>query len=51
MNIALLTAGGIGSRMQQEIPKQFLHPAMQPSYLLLPKQFCQSQLHQNDLPI
>ena len=25
MNIALLTAGGIGSRMQQEIPKQFLH--------------------------
>lgn len=25
MNIALLTAGGIGSRMHQEIPKQFLH--------------------------
>lgn len=25
MNIALLTAGGIGSRMKQEIPKQFLH--------------------------
>jgi 2-C-methyl-D-erythritol 4-phosphate cytidylyltransferase len=23
--IALLTAGGIGSRMQQDIPKQFLH--------------------------
>lgn len=25
MNIALLTAGGVGSRMHQEIPKQFLH--------------------------
>ena len=25
MNIAILTAGGIGSRMHQEIPKQFLH--------------------------
>lgn len=25
MNIALITAGGIGSRMNQEIPKQFLH--------------------------
>ena len=25
MNIALITAGGIGSRMHQEIPKQFLH--------------------------
>jgi 2-C-methyl-D-erythritol 4-phosphate cytidylyltransferase len=25
MNIALLTAGGTGSRMQQDIPKQFIH--------------------------
>ena len=25
MNIALITAGGVGSRMHQEIPKQFLH--------------------------
>ena len=25
MNIALITAGGIGSRMNQEIPKQFIH--------------------------
>ena len=25
MNIALLTAGGIGSRMQQDIPKQFMN--------------------------
>ncbi|MGY3568461.1 IspD/TarI family cytidylyltransferase [Vibrio paucivorans] len=25
MNIALLTAAGVGSRMKQEIPKQFLH--------------------------
>lgn len=25
MNVVLLTAGGIGSRMKQEIPKQFLH--------------------------
>lgn len=25
MNIAVITAGGIGSRMHQEIPKQFLH--------------------------
>lgn len=25
MNIALLTAGGTGSRMHQEIPKQFIH--------------------------
>lgn len=23
--IALLTAGGVGSRMQQDIPKQFIH--------------------------
>lgn len=30
MNIALLTAGGIGSRMQQEIPKQFLHVKNKP---------------------
>ena len=30
MNIALLTAGGIGSRMQQEIPKQFLHVQNKP---------------------
>ena len=25
MNIALLTAGGTGTRMHQDIPKQFLH--------------------------
>ncbi|MDO4159119.1 MAG: IspD/TarI family cytidylyltransferase [Prevotellaceae bacterium] len=25
MNIALITAGGVGERMHQEIPKQFLH--------------------------
>lgn len=25
MNIAVITAGGVGSRMHQEIPKQFLH--------------------------
>lgn len=25
MNIAVLTAGGVGSRMHQEIPKQFIH--------------------------
>ncbi|MGM9885640.1 MAG: 2-C-methyl-D-erythritol 4-phosphate cytidylyltransferase [Lactococcus sp.] len=25
MRLALLTAGGIGSRMQQEVPKQFIH--------------------------
>lgn len=25
INIALITAGGVGSRMHQEIPKQFLH--------------------------
>lgn len=30
MNIALLTAGGIGSRMHQEIPKQFIHVKNKP---------------------
>ena len=25
MNIALLTAGGVGNRMGQDIPKQFMH--------------------------
>jgi len=30
MNIALLTAGGIGSRMKQEVPKQFLHVKNKP---------------------
>ena len=30
MNIALLTAGGVGNRMHQEIPKQFLHVQNKP---------------------
>lgn len=30
MNIALLTAGGTGTRMHQEIPKQFLHVQNKP---------------------
>lgn len=30
MNIALLTAGGVGSRMHQDIPKQFLHVRNKP---------------------
>ena len=25
MNIAILTAGGVGSRTHQDIPKQFIH--------------------------
>lgn len=30
MNIALLTAGGTGTRMHQDIPKQFLHVRNKP---------------------
>lgn len=30
MNIALLTAGGTGTRMHQDIPKQFLHVKNKP---------------------
>ena len=30
MNIALIIAGGVGARMHQEIPKQFLHVENKP---------------------
>ena len=30
MNIALLTASGIGSRIKQDIPKQFIHVENKP---------------------
>jgi len=30
MNIALIIAGGVGARMEQSIPKQFIHIAAKP---------------------
>ena len=30
MNVALLTAAGLGSRMGQDIPKQFIHVENKP---------------------
>ena len=34
MNIALLTAGGTGTRMHQDIPEQFLHVRNKPKFIL-----------------
>ena len=34
MTIALLTAAGVGSRMKQEIPKQFMHVDNKPLIIL-----------------
>ena len=44
MNIALLTAAGIGSRMHQDIPKQFLHIRNKPVILYTLEAFQQSAL-------
>ncbi len=44
MNIALLTAAGSGSRMHQEIPKQFLHINNKPVILYTLEAFQQSPL-------
>ena len=35
MKIALLTASGIGSRIKQDIPKQFIHVDNRPLQTLL----------------
>ncbi len=42
MNIALLTAAGVGSRMHQDIPKQFLHIRNKPVILYTLEAFQQS---------
>lgn len=34
MNIVLLTAGGTGTRMHQDIPKQFIHIKNKPISLV-----------------
>lgn len=44
MNIALLTAAGSGSRMQQEIPKQFIHINNKPVILYTLEAFQTSPL-------
>lgn len=44
MNIALLTAAGVGSRMHQDIPKQFLHIRNKPVILYTLEAFQQSAL-------
>ncbi len=44
MNIALLTAAGVGSRMHQDIPKQFLHIRNKPVILYTLEAFQQSEL-------
>ena len=44
MNIALLTAAGIGSRMRQEIPKQFIHINNKPVILYTLEAFQRSPL-------
>lgn len=44
MNIALLTAAGVGSRMHQEIPKQFIHINNKPVILYTLEAFQQSPL-------
>lgn len=44
MNIALLTAAGIGNRMHQDIPKQFLHINNKPVLLYTMKAFQESPL-------
>lgn len=44
MNIALLTAAGVGNRMQQDIPKQFLHINNKPVILYTMEAFQQSPL-------
>lgn len=44
MNIALLTAAGVGSRMHQDIPKQFLHINNKPVLLYTLEAFQQSPL-------
>lgn len=44
MNIALLTAAGVGSRMHQDIPKQFLHINNKPVLLYTMEAFQQSPL-------
>lgn len=44
MNIALLTAAGSGSRMHQEIPKQFIHINNKPVILYTLEAFQQSPL-------
>jgi 2-C-methyl-D-erythritol 4-phosphate cytidylyltransferase len=44
MNIALLTAAGVGSRMHQDIPKQFLHINNKPVILYTLEAFQQSPL-------
>ncbi|MDE6844534.1 MAG: 2-C-methyl-D-erythritol 4-phosphate cytidylyltransferase [Lachnospiraceae bacterium] len=44
MNIALLTAAGVGSRMRQDIPKQFLHIRNKPVILYTLAAFQKSAL-------
>ena len=44
MNIALLTAAGLGSRMHQDIPKQFLHIRNKPVILYTLEAFQKSAL-------
>lgn len=44
MNIALLTAAGVGSRMHQDIPKQFLHINNKPVILYTMEAFQNSPL-------
>lgn len=44
MNVALLTAAGVGSRMHQDIPKQFLHIKNKPVILYTLEAFQRSAL-------
>lgn len=47
MNVAVLTAGGIGSRAHQDLPKQFLTVENKPILIYTLEAFQQHSIHQD----
>lgn len=41
-NIAVIIAGGVGHRMGQDIPKQFIHVYDKPVFIIYVKKFSES---------